>query len=94
MCSSLLYHTAREAGLNEKLKDIKLFKQVKHAVFINPNSRWFYYFIWEKWSGKQTLLDWPSLLSMIFNEVYAKFRSYPTRNTPHLYHYGYTVHET
>lgn len=29
MCSSLLYRTAREAGLKEKLKDIKLYKQVK-----------------------------------------------------------------
>jgi len=25
------------AGLNEKLKDMKLLKQVKQAVFINPN---------------------------------------------------------
>jgi hypothetical protein len=53
VCSSFLYHTARDAGLKEKLNDIKLLKQVKQAVFNNPKSRWHYYFIWEKWCGKQ-----------------------------------------
>jgi len=37
VCSSLLYHTARDTGLNEKLKDIKLLKQVKKLSLSTRN---------------------------------------------------------